>query len=89
LNKDELALLDNRRGKYTRGEYLRRSFLRSLPRSPPPEINREAWLALSKVAGNIATIATAMRTGEYIPLDQIKAEIEAFRRELIGVEESE
>ncbi len=87
LSKEEIALLDERRGKYARGEYLRLAFLRSLPPAPVPAINREAWLALSKVAGNLETLATAMRGGEYIPLDQIKEAVEDFRMELIGVEE--
>jgi hypothetical protein len=87
MNDHELYLLDERRGKYGRGEYLRLAFYGELPPQAPSAINRQAWLALSKVAGNLATMATAMRRGDYIPLDQIKTEIEDFRRELIGVKE--
>lgn len=85
MNEDELHELDQRRGKYTRGEYLRLALFSSLPPAAPPSLNREAWLALSKVAGNLATIATAMRGGEYMPLDEIRAEVEEFRHKLIGV----
>ena len=88
MNDSEIAVLDQRRGKYARGEYLRLAFNSALPPAAPPAINREAWLALSKVAGNLATMAVAMRGGEYIPLDEIKAEIEDFRRQLIGVKKT-
>jgi hypothetical protein len=87
MSTEELALLDERRGKYARGEYLRLAFLKSLPPAPVPALNREAWLVLSKCAGNLETLATAMRGGDYIPLDLIKDAVEDFRRELIGVEE--
>lgn len=85
LNPDELDLLDTRRGKYARGEYLRMAFLHELPPQPPPEINREAWQNLSKVSGNLATIATAMRGGEHIELEEILTELKEFRRQLIGL----
>lgn len=85
MNEDELYQLDQRRGKYRRGEYIRLAFFDSLPPSAPPAMNREAWLVLSKIAGNLATLATAMRGGEYIPFDQIKAEVEDFRKKLIGI----
>jgi len=85
FSPDELIQLDERRGKYARGEYVRLAFLKSLPPPAPPAINLEAWAALSKVAGNLATLATAMRAGEYVELDKIKAELEDFRLKLIGV----
>lgn len=89
LNPDELARLDAERGAYRRGEWLRRVWLGSVPPAPVPPINREAWFALSKVAGNLATIATAMRGGEYVELSKINAEVAAFRNALIGVKKDE
>lgn len=84
MNDSEIAQLDARRGKYARGEYLRLALNSALPPPAPPEINREAWVTLAKAAGNLATMATAMRGGEYVPLDEITTAIADFRRELIG-----
>ena len=84
MNDSEIAILDERRGKYTRGEYLRLVFTEAPPPAAPPAINREAWVTLAKAAGNLATLATAMRGGEYVLLDDINSAIADFRRQLIG-----
>lgn len=85
MNPEELQLLDDRRGKYARGEYLRMAFLKELPPQPPPEINRKAWANLAKVTGNLATLATAMRAGGHVDLEEITQELKEFRNQLIGM----
>lgn len=82
LNDAELAFLDRWRGKHRRGEWLRIS---ALYESPPvvPELNREAWLVLAKCAGNLSTIACAMRNGEYVQIENIRAAVTDFRAALI------
>jgi hypothetical protein len=54
-------------GRYVRGQ--------ALHRKPPsvPEINRDAWAVLARVSGNLATMAVAMRGGEYVDLEEIRA----------------
>lgn len=90
LTADEAAeLAQGKPPGMSRGEWLRhRALSRRLPR-PIPEVNREAWRDLSRVAGNLATIATAMRAGEYIETDDIKKHVAELRNRLIGVENDE
>ena len=83
FNTDELARLDEARGQMQRGEYLRSAAFGQLPQ-PIPAINLQAWQVLSKVAGNLATLATAMRGGEYAHLDEIQHAVDALRLALIS-----
>jgi len=64
--------------------YLRAAGLNILPPTIP-EINRQAWATLAKAAGNLATISTAMRGGEYIQLEELRIAVNEFRQALIGV----
>lgn len=68
--------------------YLRDSALDKLPMQIP-EINREAWLALSRSAANLNQISRAINLGESPELDVIKAELATFRAALLGVDFSE
>lgn len=83
FNTAELVRLDEVRGEMQRGEYLRSAAFGSLP-APIPAINLEAWQVLGKVAGNLATLATAMRGGEYKHLDEIQSAVDALRLALIS-----
>ncbi|PWD56940.1 hypothetical protein [Pectobacterium parmentieri] len=49
LNNEELSLLNESRGRYRKGEWLRMAFLHNLPAIIPP-INLEAW----KIFGEIS-----------------------------------
>ncbi|MBN3069919.1 hypothetical protein H5A34_12485 [Pectobacterium brasiliense] len=49
LNNEELALLNERRGRYRKGEWLRMAFQHNLPSVIPP-INLEAWKILGKIS---------------------------------------
>ena len=83
FNAAELVRLDEARGQMQRGEYLRSAAFGMLP-APIPAINLEAWQVLSKVAGNLATVAMAMRAGEYKHLDEIQHAVDALRMALIS-----
>lgn len=87
LTDKELALVDMRRQSISRGEYIRRA---ALGRVPPviPAINSEAWAQLARAAGNLATIANAMRGGGYVEADELRRIVTEFRRRLIGVKSS-
>lgn len=60
LHAGELAIVDARRGRLQRGEYLRVAALDRLPPPPPPEINRQAWADLGRLASNLNQIAKRM-----------------------------
>jgi hypothetical protein len=87
LNSGELALLDRARGKHERGEAMRMAALTHLPKSSikiVPPINAELATNIGKCFGNLQTLAGAMRSGEYMPLDQIKSELSKLQLALIG-----
>lgn len=49
LNNEELSLLNERRGRYRKGEWLRMAFQHNLPSVIPP-INLEAWKILGEIS---------------------------------------
>ncbi|MBN3124367.1 MULTISPECIES: hypothetical protein [Pectobacterium] len=49
LNDEELTLLDEKRGRHRKGEWLRLSLLNKLP-AVVPAINIEAWKSLSEIS---------------------------------------
>lgn len=56
LNKNELIKLNAIRGSYNKGEWLRMSFLKTLP-PVVPTINTEAWRKLSDISQKLNCIA--------------------------------
>lgn len=85
LNEAELVWLDEQRQpvQMQRGEYLRAAALGKLPPTIPP-LNQTAWIELSRSAANLNQIAHRLNTGETVPLDDVRAALDAFRRDLIG-----
>ncbi|MEL4889431.1 hypothetical protein N6P31_20765 [Pectobacterium betavasculorum] len=49
LNNEELTLLNEKRGRHRKGEWLRMAFLHNLPPVIPP-VNLEAWKTLGEVS---------------------------------------
>ncbi|HGF4744279.1 ATP-binding protein [Escherichia coli] len=49
VNEEELNILNDKRGAYKKGEWLRMALLNVLP-PVLPELNREAWVMLGKLA---------------------------------------
>jgi hypothetical protein len=78
----EVADLDRRRGKMRRGAYLRACAV-GRPPSIVPELNHEAWREVSRAAGNLATIATAMRAGHYSELSECRSALTEFKIALL------
>lgn len=83
MNAAELAALDSRRGQYARGEYLRLAFFDALP-PVIPELNREAWVELSRAASNLNQLAKAYNEGDALDPDSLRNHLAAFRDALIG-----
>lgn len=67
LNVQELRLLDEKRDRHQRGEWLRLAALDRLPPPPPPALNREAWTALDSAAGNLNQIAKHLNAMSQTP----------------------
>lgn len=91
MNPGELAWLDASRAavQMRRGEYLRSAALGKLPPTIP-ELNREAWAALARVAGNLNQLAKAVNEGRAVGLDlqelrELRAAVQDCRRDLLGV----
>lgn len=85
VNAEELSLLDARRGKFQRGEWMRMAALETLPPTIPP-LNLEAWRELSHAAGNLNQIARALNQGDKVERGGLRDQLVAFRAALIGAE---
>lgn len=95
MNAAELAALDQRRGEFQRGEWMRLAEAGALPPPPPSALNVEAWRKLATALGNLNQIAHALNIdaaagGIRATLDaeikQALAEVRAFRDALIGAD---
>ena len=82
LNADELDLLDMKRQKMQRGSFFRAMLIEKMPVFIP-QINKEMHLNLGRSLGNLATVSTAMRAGNFVELDEIKKAVHALRLSLI------
>ncbi|EBT3059725.1 ATP-binding protein [Salmonella enterica] len=76
LNEEELSILDTKRGSYKKGEWLRMASLHKLP-PVLPEINREAWIELGRLAKDLNHLLTH--------LDHKSPDSELTRTELFAV----
>lgn len=87
LNAAELDQLDQLRAerKLQRGAYMRAAFMQSLPPSVP-ELNRKAWLELSKSAANLNQIAKALNQGKSVGVGVVLDEVARFRCNLVKAE---
>jgi len=95
LNSAELADLDAARAlvRMQRGEYLRSASRGVLPPTIP-QINREAWASLARVAANLNQYQAQINAGGVHghPPEVIQALVELvqkLRAELLGITESE
>lgn len=88
LTDAERQRVDACRMGMTRGEWLRRAALATIPR-PIPAINLAAWAALARAAGNLNQLAHAVNAaklgGHEMPdTDEIRAMLSMFRCSLVG-----
>lgn len=81
LTDDELALVDARRGKVRRGEWLRLAALSKPPRIVP-ELNRAAWVDLSRTASNLNQITHAINSGSIASSGDLSSVIADLRHDL-------
>lgn len=80
LTADELAFVDKHRGKVSQGEWLRRAAFGRAPNTIP-ELNRQAWIELSRAASNLNQLAKNSHTFTDV---KVIEELKNFRAALIG-----
>lgn len=95
VNESELSRLDAERGAYKRGEWVRRSWLKTTPRQAAPEVNRQAWSELARVCSNLNQIAYHANSScslsekdkeKLFPLlDEVKIRVGLLRNDLLGI----
>lgn len=83
LNVGELDKLDDRRGPFQRGEWLRMAALDKLPPTIPA-INSQAWAELARAAANLNQLARAVNAGATIEKGGLRDQLNEFRAALIG-----
>lgn len=89
VTDQELMEIDSLRGGMSRGEFLRRAAMGAELPSPVPPVNKEAWLDLSKLAGNINQMQKQLNTyGALNNPNDLPEIIQNLRLALIGVKES-
>ena len=93
LNVAELRLLDARRGRHQRGEWMRMATIGKLPPTIP-SINLKAWAVLATVVSNLNQYQAAINQGHAhaIPsgvLEDLRDQVQALRVKLIGVNREE
>lgn len=89
FSDDELAALDRRRGGRSRGQWLREAGLGELP-ALVPELNRQAWADLSRVAGLLKRYIVAIEVGNAkgMPpsvVTELRDHVQQLRNELLGI----
>lgn len=91
LNSAELADLDAARAsvRMQRGEYLRSASRGVLPPTIP-QINREAWASLARVAGNLNQYQQAINAGtvhghQPETIQELAELVQKLRAELLGI----
>ena len=82
LHADEVAILDSRRQRNQRGSYLRAVLLY---KAPPviPQVNQQLHRDLGRALGNLSTLATSMRGGSYIELQDVLAAVRDLKMLLV------
>lgn len=90
LSDEEISLLDSLRKEtsLSRSSYMRAAALGAPPRVIP-SINREQWVALSRVGSNLNQIAVAVNSGSLpagvlISIDEAKSLLRDVRDMLVG-----
>lgn len=83
LNDSELAMLEQKRGKLMRGEWLRMAALDHLPPTIPG-LNQKAWIELARAASNLNQIAANLNRDDLVDVQVIQNELVAFRNKLLG-----
>lgn len=93
LTDAERDHVDASRGSVTRGEYIRRAALIAAPRVVPA-VNREAWVELARLSGNLNQLVRHINEGRSYPqpsvdLADLQDAVVRLRADLIGLEASD
>ncbi|EDT8795787.1 ATP-binding protein [Salmonella enterica subsp. enterica] len=80
LNEEELSLLNNKRGPYKKGEWLRMASLNKLP-PVLPEINRDAWIMLGRLSQDLHHLLNHLDS-KSPDSDLTRTELFALRRQI-------
>ncbi|MEF9678736.1 hypothetical protein ABRQ00_00385 [Pectobacterium aroidearum] len=80
LNNEELSLLNERRGRHRKGEWLRMAFQHNLPSVIPP-INLEAWKTLGEISQKLNRL-TAHLDSKSNDSSLSKTELFAVKRQI-------
>jgi hypothetical protein len=88
LNNEELSFIDAVRDSgYQRGEMLRiLALYHMIDPKIVPELNKQVALDLRRALGNLSTVATAMRGGEYVQIDVIREALNRVRQLALGLQ---
>ncbi|HHH2169636.1 TPA: hypothetical protein ACPZH4_000684 [Yersinia enterocolitica] len=91
FNKYELDIINYNRGGISKGEWLRMASLKKLP-NVIPEINTEAWKAISDISQKLNRIATHIDSKSldsnltHTELFAVKRELKELRQKLINAD---
>ncbi|MGQ8484693.1 hypothetical protein ACUTG2_18070 [Klebsiella aerogenes] len=91
LNKEELQLLNVKRGDIRKGEWLRKTFLNTTPILIPP-INLDAWKELGKISQNLNKLNIHLDNKSdgscltYTELFAVRRQISELRLHLINID---
>lgn len=83
LNVAELTTLDERRGPFQRGEWLRMAALDKLPPTVPA-LNAQAWAELARASANLNQLAKAVNASGKIERGGLRDQLNEFRAALLG-----
>ncbi|EIW9108721.1 hypothetical protein A8C28_22530 [Klebsiella pneumoniae] len=91
LNNEELTLLNEKRGRHRKGEWLRLSLLNKLP-AVVPAINIEAWKSLSEISQKLNKLVAHLDNKSHdssltqTELFAVKRQISELRINLVGAD---
>lgn len=85
LNEKELNTLNDKRGEYKKGEWLRMASLNTFP-PVLPEINREAWVMLGKLAQELNQLLAHLEKKQS-DSELTRTELFAVRRQIKALRE--
>ena len=80
LNENELSILEEKRGSYKKGEWLRMASLNRLP-LVLPEINKSAWVELGRLSQDLNRLLTYL-DGKSPDSDPTLTEMHVIKRQV-------
>lgn len=84
LNAVELQRLDEQRGHFQRGEWMRMAALDRLPPAAPPAINQQSYSELARAAANLNQLSKRANADQVVEIKELTEALSAFRISLLG-----